>query len=479
MDIKIGVIGYGRWSKNIVREMNKFNVIKMVCDINTEELDECNKLYPDITTTTNKYDILNNKYITGVCVVVPSELHYHITKEALENNKDVFVEKPLALSFKKGRELVKLAKEKNKILMIGHLMMYHSSIKKIKDIIDKGCIGKIKSITSNRLNFGIIRKTENVLWSFAPHDISMILFFCGSPLAVRCNGNKISGKYGVVHLNMVYKNLNAMINVNWMCPYKEQKLTIIGEKGIILFDDVNKIVKYQNFLKDSKLIPFDNNSPLYNECHSFIDACFSRKDTITCGNKSLETLFILDNAQKSLDENKMIYIKQYEPIVENIYIHPTAIIDDQVTIGMGTKVWHYSHISKNSYIGKNCVIGQNVYIGPQVIIGNNCKIQNNVSIYTGVILEDDVFMGPSCVTTNDINPRAKHPKNGIYKKTLIKKGASIGANAVIICDNIIGEYSMIGAGSVVTKNIDSYTVVIGNPARKYGTIDKQGKIKKL
>ena len=154
--------------------------------------------------------------------------------------------------------------------------------------------------------------------------------------------------------------------------------------------------------------------------------------------------------------------------------HKTAIIDENCSIGSGTKIWHFSHIMSNSIIGKNCNIGQNVVISPKVILGNNVKVQNNVSIYTGVICEDDVFLGPSMVFTNVINPRSAIVRKNEFKQTFVKKGASIGANSTIICGNEIGKFAMIGAGAVVTKNILPYALVVGNPAKQIGWVSEYG-----
>lgn len=157
-----------------------------------------------------------------------------------------------------------------------------------------------------------------------------------------------------------------------------------------------------------------------------------------------------------------------------VQIHETAIIDEPSTIGKGSKIWHFSHIMKDSIIGENCNIGQNVVISPEVILGNNVKVQNNVSIYTGVICEDDVFLGPSMVFTNISNPRSAVIRKDLYTKTLVKKGATIGANATIICGNSIGVYAFIGAGAVVTKNVLAYALIIGNPAKQIGWVSEYG-----
>ncbi len=158
----------------------------------------------------------------------------------------------------------------------------------------------------------------------------------------------------------------------------------------------------------------------------------------------------------------------------NYFAHETAVIDDNCDIGDGTKIWHFSHIMSNCIIGKDCNIGQNVVVSPQVILGNNVKVQNNVSIYTGVICEDDVFLGPSMVFTNVINPRSAVNRKDEYMKTTVKKGVSIGANATIVCGNDIGEFAFIGAGAVVVKEIKPYALVVGNPSKQIGWISEFG-----
>jgi len=159
---------------------------------------------------------------------------------------------------------------------------------------------------------------------------------------------------------------------------------------------------------------------------------------------------------------------------ENYFAHETAVIDDNCNIGKGTKIWHFSHIMPNCTIGKNCNIGQNVVVSPQVLLGNNVKVQNNVSIYTGVICEDDVFLGPSMVFTNVINPRSAVNRKDEYMRTTVKKGVSIGANATIVCGNDIGKFAFIGAGAVVVKEVKAYALVVGNPSKQIGWISEFG-----
>jgi UDP-2-acetamido-3-amino-2,3-dideoxy-glucuronate N-acetyltransferase len=159
---------------------------------------------------------------------------------------------------------------------------------------------------------------------------------------------------------------------------------------------------------------------------------------------------------------------------KNYFVHPTSVVDNGASVGEGTTIWHFSHVMPKALIGKGCKLGQNTFIDNNVIIGNNVKIQNNVSIYNSVIIEDDVFIGPSVVFTNVINPRSFIERKTEFKKTIVKKGATIGANATVICGIDIGEYALIGAGAVVNKNIPSYASVVGNPAKQIGWISEQG-----
>lgn len=160
--------------------------------------------------------------------------------------------------------------------------------------------------------------------------------------------------------------------------------------------------------------------------------------------------------------------------MKNYFNHETSIIDENCKIGLGTKIWHFSHIMSNSFIGENCNIGQNVVISPSVKLGNNVKVQNNVSVYTGVTCEDDVFLGPSMVFTNVINPRSAVIRKNEYLNTIVKKGATIGANSTIVCGNNIGSYAFIGAGSVVISDIPNYALVVGNPSRQIGWVSEYG-----
>ena len=235
-------------------------------------------------------------------------------------------------------------------------------------------------------------------------------------------------------------------------------------------------------------IPQDE--PLRLECRHFLNCIAAGKQPLTDGKEGLRVLRVLNAAQKSIDRNSAIIQhrparrirtaaggsmpevhchSQQDPSRRRIfYVHETSIVDDNSHIGKGTKIWHFTHVLRGTTIGENCNIGQNVMVGPDVRIGKGCKIQNNVSVYKGVTLEDGVFCGPSMVFTNIFNPRAEIRKMGQVRPTLVKKGATIGANATVICGATLGRYAFVGAGSVVTRSVKDHALVAGNPARQIG-----------
>ncbi|MFH1859642.1 MAG: Gfo/Idh/MocA family oxidoreductase [bacterium] len=481
--VNIAVIGTGYWGKNLVRNFAELGVLHTICDTDEGRLKAMD--YPQVNKVMSFAEVLKNKEIGGVVISTPAEGHYQLTKEALLAGKDVFCEKPLALTVKEGIELTTLAQENKRILMVGHLLEYHPAILKLKELVDKGELGRINYIYSSRLNLGKIRREENILWSFAPHDIAVILLLLNEiPGEVSAHGGNYlhSQIADITVTNLSFKSgVKAHIFVSWLHPYKEQKLIVIGDKKMAVFDDVakeDKLLLYPHKIdwidrvpiprkENAEKVEFEIKEPLREECLHFLHCISSRQTPRTDGNNGVRVLQVLSASQSSL-ENSGIPVNIKEEQAQKYFAHPTAIIDTPCEIGEGTKIWHYSHIMAGARLGKNCNIGQNVVVSPDVIIGNGVKIQNNVSVYTGVTLEDDVFCGPSMVFTNVLTPRSHVSRKDEYRKTLVKKGATIGANATIVCGVTIGSYAFVGAGAVVTKDIPPYAMVIGNPAKQVG-----------
>ncbi len=482
----VAVVGSGYWGKNLVRNFNELGALHTVCDMNIATLRSFQDQYPDKRFHTSYEAVLQNPAIDAVVIATPAETHFTLTKKALQADKHVFVEKPLALVVSEAEELHHIAMDKNLKLMVGHILLYHPAIIKLKEIIDSGELGKINYIYSNRLNLGKFRTEENILWSFAPHDISVLLYLLEEmPTQVMAHGGSyLSNEIADVTLSVLsFKSgVKGHIFVSWLHPNKEQKLIVVGDKKMAVFDDTltegklqihDKGVEWVNRQpvprkSEAEIVPLESYEPLKAECSHFLQCVESKTIPKTDGSNGIQVLKILNACQESLEHQGSIVRLNGNGVSEAWFAHETAVIDTPCKIGKETKIWHFTHVMSGAEIGERCNIGQNVVISPGVKISSNVKIQNNVSIYEGVTLEDDVFCGPSMVFTNVINPRSHISRRHEFKQTLVKKGATIGANATIVCGHTIGRYAFVGAGAVVTRDVPDFALMLGNPARIAG-----------
>lgn len=279
--------------------------------------------------------------------------------------------------------------------------------------------------------------------------------------------------------------IKAHIFVSWLHPFKEQKLIVVGDRKMAVFDDTEETDKLQVYPHSiewkhqlpvateaaAEAISFDREEPLRAECRHFIECIRTRRPPRTDGEEALRVLTVLHRCQAALDENRAATA---DPSKAGYFAHDSAFIDEDAEIGNGTQIWHVSHVLQGSRVGENCRIGQNVVVGPNARIGNGVKIQNNVSVYEGVTLEDGVFCGPSVVFTNVKIPRSQIPRMADLKPTLVRCGATLGANSTIVCGITIGRYAFVGAGAVVLREVPDYTLVAGNPARVIGAVCECG-----
>lgn len=487
--ISIGLAGLGYWGKNILRNLYELGVLHFACDADGNTIAAHKKDYPDVSFTTKFTDLLEARELRAIAIAAPAAAHYAMVKKALLAGKDVYVEKPLSLTVGESQELVDIAEKEGRILMVGHILQYHPAVLKLKEMINAGELGKVEYIYSNRLSIGKLRTEENILWSFAPHDISVILMLLEEePISVNSFGGAYLTKdiFDTTMTTLEFKNgVKGHIFVSWLHPFKEQKLVVVGSRAMAVFDDVSKeklfLYPHKIDWKEGKipvaqkaehqLIPVEKAEPLKAELEHFIACVLDRKRPKTDGAEGVRVLKILESAEKSM---RMIQETASRPSALPYFAHESAIVDEGVSIGPGTKIWHFSHILKGTKTGHWCIIGQNCVIGPDVTLGNRCKVQNNVSLYKGVTLEDEVFCGPSCVFTNVYNPRAFIERKLEFLPTLVRRGATIGANATIVCGITIGRYALIGAGAVVKKDVADYAVVAGVPAKQIGWACKCG-----
>lgn len=480
--INLALIGAGFWGRNLARAFHELGVLKIICDPSDDVLHRKREKYPNIETSISFSETLSRPDIHAVAIATPAEKHYSMAKDSLLSGKHVFVEKPLSLTVEEGEELVAISRAQGKTLFVGHILHYHPAVIAIKKMMAQGELGKLQYIYSNRLNLGKIRREENILWSFAPHDISVILSLVNEPpREVEAMGaNILHPRIADTTLTCLRfpSGVMAHIFVSWLHPFKEQKLVVVGDRKMVVFEDTapveRKLTLYPHNIswqagipvpEKKEGVPVDLSAnwrePLALECLAFLGAV-GGKPCFTDGNEGLRVLRTLRQAQLSLDGVAV------EKRQRDYFIHETSTVEEGSSIGKGTKIWNYSRVLKGSKVGEQVNIGQNVVIGPNAAVGNNVKIQNNVSIYEGITLEDHVFCGPSCVFTNIPNPRSAIPRKHEFKATLVREGATIGANATILCGITIGKFAFIGAGAVVTKDVPDYALVYGNPATLQG-----------
>ena len=490
---RVAVIGAGYWGKNLVRVFHELGALGVVCDEFPDTLASVGVQYPDVVLTANLEDVLENPDIDAIAIATPAVTHGDIAEAALEAGKDVYVEKPLCLSTTQAGNLIALADSNARVLMVGHLLWYHPVVVKLKQLVDSGELGRIQYIYSNRLNLGKLRREENVLWSFAPHDASVILGLVGEmPESVQAHGGSFLHAQvadTTVSTLTFSSGLRAHIFVSWLHPFKEQKLVVVGDRKMAVFNDTvewaEKLHLYPHSVEwhgnmsvatkgELERIAVPQDEPLRIECEHFLECVRTRATPRTDAQEGLRVLRVLKACERALENGATVKVIEGGRETSEYFAHDSAVVDAGVQIGKGSKIWHFSHIMSGSRLGTGCNIGQNVVVGPNVSIGDGCRIQNNVSVYDGVTLEDEVFCGPSMVFTNVLNPRANISRKDNFAATTVRQGATIGANATIVCGNEVGAWSFVGAGAVVTKDVPAHALVVGNPAEQVGWMCRCG-----
>ncbi len=504
------MVGCGYWGKNIGRVLAQMGALASVTD---DDRVRAATYADEHGVSAAAFDeVLADPTVDAVAIATPASTHHELSMAALRAGKDVFVEKPMALRPAHGAEMTAFAQREGRILMVGHLLQYHAAFERLKDLVGSGQLGRLQYLYSTRLNYGKIRREEDVLWSFAPHDLSMVLSLAGEePTEVRAEGRfLLHGRIADVtttHLTFA-SGLAGHVFVSWLHPMKEQRLVVIGERGMAIFDDrqplERKLSLYQTqveWLDGQPVAPkaepyyleIAETEPLRNELEHFTACVRDRSQPRTDGAEGQRVLNVLTKATDQIladrpsptgptglgvDVRDGGSLDLREPAASDHRegVHPTAVVDDDVKIGPGTRVWHFSHLLTNTTVGANCSLGQNVVAGPNVQIGDGVRIQNNVSVFEGVTLEDDVFCGPSMVFTNVRNPRAFVSRKDEFAPTLVRRGASIGANATVVCGSTIGEYAFVAAGAVVTADVEPYALMVGVPARRIGWVSREGEV---
>jgi UDP-2-acetamido-3-amino-2,3-dideoxy-glucuronate N-acetyltransferase len=490
--VRVAVVGCGYWGQNVVRSLAELGALEAIVDTDAQTVDRMAKGFG--ARPLSLASALGDPAVTAVAIAAPAKMHYSLAMQAIAAGKHVFVEKPIALETADAEALIRAARHGGRILMVGHLLQYHQGYRAVRDIVRSGRLGRLQYICSHRLSLGKVRREEDVLWSFAPHDLSMILDLAAQePEEVTATGAAIlhPSIRDVCHVDLRFPSgVKAHVFVSWLHPFKEQRLTVIGEHGAVVFDDVapleRKVTLFPYAVSYSGPVPVPRTNggeaisipagePLKLEMLHFLHCCRTNASPYTDATEGMRVVAVLKRASASRCDPGAAQSQVRQSRSVDAYVDPTAVIDADVEIGQGTKVWHFSHILGQTRLGRNVVVGQNVMIGPRVSIGDEVKIQNNVSIYEGVTLEEGVFCGPSCVFTNVREPRAQIERKTEFRETIVRRCATIGANATIICGHVVGRYAFVAAGAVVTKDVPDFALVAGVPAKQIGWVSRSGR----
>jgi UDP-2-acetamido-3-amino-2,3-dideoxy-glucuronate N-acetyltransferase len=491
---QVAVVGCGYWGRNLVRAFHQLDALRCVVDVDPAAGEAMARTYG--VPAVSLEEALGDPVVDGVVVAVPAARHVAIASRCLEAGKHLLVEKPLALRLEEAEALCAMAEKDERVLMVGHVLRYHPAFLRLEAMVRTGQLGPVRYLYANRLNMGRIRREEDILWSFAPHDVSMILGLIGAhPTSVLADGGAFLSQ-GVADVTTTHLRFpggeQAHVFVSWLHPFKEQKLVVVGETAMAVFDDgqpwPTKLQLFHHTVDwregvpeavraDAEPVVLEPAEPLAEECRHFLDCIASGETPRTDGWEGVAVLRVLEEAARSLAdrmEADEVNDAAAGAVPDGIFVHPSAYVDSPCEIGEGTRVWHFSHLLAGTRIGRDCTIGQNVMIGPDVTVGDRCKIQNNVSLYQGVTLEDEVFCGPSCVFTNVAHPRAGIDRRDEFRPTLVGRGASIGANATIVCGHRIGPWALVAAGAVVAADVPAHALVAGVPARRIGWVGHAG-----
>tara|TARA_B100001123_G_C15282874_1_gene1014616 strand:- start:89 stop:1666 length:1578 start_codon:yes stop_codon:yes gene_type:complete len=516
--IRFAIIGAGYIGKRHASLINENNDSELVAFIDIRTKEECEIEKYNVPLFHSIYEFKSSNLEADVInICTPNGLHAINCLEGLDLNKHIVCEKPMALTKDDCEKVMFKALEKSKHLFCVMQNRYSPPSKWLKSLITNNILGKIFMVQINcywnrderYYKKGGWKGSYNLdggtLFTQFSHFIDIMYWLFGDI----CN---IQTKFSdFVHQNMTDFEDSGIVNfefknggigcINYSTAVANQNLessiTIIAENGSVkVGGQYMNEVEICN-IKDYIMPELEESKPpndyghykgsASNHCfiiQNVIDTLHGKENPTTNVLEGLKVVEIIERIYK-LRNSKIInkkFIKDSDKFFKdsdkffknNYYQHESAIIDEGANIGDGSKIWHFSHICKGAKIGKNCNIGQNVFIAEGAVLGDNCKVQNNVSIYAGVETGNNVFFGPSCVLTNDINPRCKYSKNGNYMKTILRDGVTLGANCTIVCGNTIGENALIGAGSVITKDVESNSVMVGNPGKKIGEIDEKG-----
>lgn len=485
---RVAVLGAGPWGRNHVRVWNELGNLVLVCDPDADAVRHISGS-TGVRTSHDPRDAFGPD-VDAVVLATPAPTHAELALQALRAGKHVLVEKPMALSSADARGLARAAEEGDLTLMVNHILEYHPAVTKLRTMVHEGELGRLLYLSSHRLNFGRMRTEEDALWSFAPHDLSLMVNLVGAaPREVSCKGGAYLSRdvADVTLMNLEWSgDVRGYVFVSWLHPHKDHRFVVVGDRQMAVLDDTRpwpeKLQVYPHRVEwiDGRVpvaqraepvpVPLEEAEPLKEAARHFLTCIDTGDEPRTGVANGLAVVELLEAGRHSLETRGGTVAVSPSRWEASYFAHPTATIDEGAAIGEGTKVWHHCHVMSGATVGRDVVLGQDCYIGAGARIGDGVRVQNNVSVYDAVTLEDRVFVGPAAVFTNVINPRTEAPRKDAYDRTLVRQGASIGANSTLVCPVIVGRYALVGAGAVVTRDVPAHALVVGNPARRIGWI---------
>ena len=469
--INVAVIGAGYWGRKVIREYARLSKsdsdlnLFAICDLSDRNLKYCKENF-DVSYLTDDYkEVLSLPDVDAVDICTPNETHYQICVDALEAGKHVLVEKPMTLNVDEAFRLVELAKEKGLVLSVGHIFRFNNALKEVKRLIRDGFFGDLYHLRFQWTTWIPPIKGRDIITDLAPHPFDILNFLLDDwPERITCRGKayRRDRLEEVAYIIAEFSSgVTAHIELSWLLPGKVREVTVVGSRRIAKVDCLTQEVTVFEGDKSFKLDVKPNNT-IEEELKHFKQSILNNGlrngfRVFNSGIIGANVVRLLEAARRSIEEGRTVSVGS----MGKSQISRYSVMED-VVIGEGTKVHDQVNLYKCK-IGRNCKVDAYVYIEEGVEIGDNCKIRAFTFIPTGVVIEDDVFIGPNVTFTNDKYPKSK----GEWKllPTRVKKGASIGANSVILPGVTIGENALVGAGSVVTKDVPDNAVVAGNPAK--------------
>lgn len=499
----VAVLGATGSGGNLLRILSHLGHTVLVCEPDADLRARIAKGYPKFPKVSSEAEVFSQKSIAAVCIAGPIEQRAALTKQALAAGKHVLVDRPLLCADSEAETLYEQARRAQRILMSAHMLNYHPAFLAMARLLRDGSLGKARYIYVERTHHAHFRREEHAVYGFSPNDLAMVLDLADvNPAGITAVGP--SRREGVadhttLHLDFP-SGLQAHLFHSWMHPFRRHQLVIVGSKQTAVFDETrpweDKLRLYKSTRNtdlpsewddDHIAVDLTGREPLRGLCERFLDLVAQGDETHAQARLTRRVTQTLNAGLRSLQDRNSRYdlpdlsaedtlpggipvaaleqARRTAAATMDHFIHPTAVVDDGVTLGSGSRVWHFAHILTGAQLGEGVVVGQNVMIGQDVEVGARCKIQNNVSVVQGVTLEDEVFVGPSVVFTNVAVPRAAISRKDQFINTRIKTGASLGANSTVRCGVSIGRYSFVEAGAHVTEDVPDHAMVAGAPAQ--------------